>query len=70
MTKRVRITLHDAEYEELKALAQRERRTIGAQAAVMIHEQIPALKIRRTEDVQKAETHPVVVTPSSEGPQK
>lgn len=61
MSRTIRVILSDAEWTELKALAARERRTLGAQAAVILHEAIPALRIRRSEDVQQAETHPVAL---------
>lgn len=73
MTKTVRVTLSDPEYLELKALADRERRTVGAQAGQIIHENLPALKMRRageTPGVPSDETHPLDPVPSPAGQER
>lgn len=55
MTKTIRVSLTDEEHKELSALADREKRTLNAQAAYILHDAIPALKIRRAADAPETE---------------
>ena len=56
--KGVYVRLSDAELTELRGLATAQRRTLGAQIATMVVEQLPNLKARRAED-NKQDTKPV-----------